>query len=108
MHEISQVKVSLEFAFTDGEQHSQSDMQIKFSQCPTITSYIVVTDCKLVNFYPHEDRMYINVITESKYLIFNLIYIRRRSVQPEVSRAICNLYGISWVSRDDEEVDSSS
>lgn len=32
MNEISQVKMSLEFAFTDGEQHSETDMQMKFSQ----------------------------------------------------------------------------
>lgn len=30
MQEISQVKVSLEFAFIDGEQHSETDMQMTF------------------------------------------------------------------------------
>lgn len=30
MQEINQVKVSLEFAFIDGEQHSETDMQMTF------------------------------------------------------------------------------
>lgn len=56
MHEISQVKMSLQFAFTDSEQHSETDMQMNFSQCPTITNYILVTDCTRVNFI--EDTVY--------------------------------------------------
>lgn len=58
MHEISQVKMSLQFAFTDSEQHSETDMQMNFSQCPTITNYILVTDCTRVNFI--EDTVYWN------------------------------------------------
>lgn len=30
INEISKVKMSLEYAFTNGEQHSETHMQIKF------------------------------------------------------------------------------
>lgn len=70
MQEISQVKVSLEFAFTDGEQHSETDMQMTFlRKCPTITSYILAADDKLAICFkfPIRSRIHKYVITESNY-----------------------------------------
>lgn len=63
MHEISQVKMSLKFAFTHREQHSETD---NANEIPTITSYILVTDCTLHIFFPLEDTVCWNVVTESK------------------------------------------
>lgn len=93
MHEISQVKISLKFAFTHREQHSETD---NANEILTLSHNNKLHPCHWLHtceYFLHLKTQCTETCRHRKQIIMFLLNVqmKERSVSPELSQAICNL-----------------